>query len=519
MSPSSFVRRGTLFSIFTVSGFSGLIYESIWSHYLKLLLGHAAYAQTLVLAIFMGGMAIGAWLAARYGARLRNLLLAYALVEILTGLFALVFHPAYVGAVRFTFDTAIPALGNPGAIHAYKWTLAALLILPQSVLLGTTFPLISGGVMRRFPQNPGATLATLYFTNSIGAAFGVLASGFFLIGKIGLHGTVITAGVLNVLLGAFVWAITRDSPDPPAATVPAASRATAQPLMRWLLAAAFIAGVASFIYEIAWIRMLSMVLGSSTHAFELMLSAFIAGLAFGGLWIKKRIDRIKNPLSTLAWMFAAMALTAAITVPAYDLSFIAMGTAMSAFAPTVAGYAGFNLISHGIAAATMVPTSFIAGMTLPLLTNFLIARGGGEAAIGKVYALNTLGAIVGSLLTIHVLFGAVGLKGAIILGASLQLLVAFGLPLLEPAALSMRRYTPATVAAVLVLAIALFGHLDPRRMVVGVYRHGIDRLPAGSTVTYLRDGKTATISLQDTDNVTTIATNGNSIPPHTLGCI
>ena len=66
---------GVFFALFAVSGFAGLIYESIWSHYLKLFLGHAAYAQTLVLAIFMGGMALGAWLVSRFTYRLRNLLL------------------------------------------------------------------------------------------------------------------------------------------------------------------------------------------------------------------------------------------------------------------------------------------------------------------------------------------------------------------------------------------------------------------------------------------------------------
>src|SRR6188768_3209038 len=98
------------FIVFTASGFAGLIYESIWSHYLKLFLGHAAYAQTLVLTVFMGGMALGAWLAARFSPRLRNLLLAYAAVELLTGVFALVFHPAYLGAVGLTYGKIIPAL-------------------------------------------------------------------------------------------------------------------------------------------------------------------------------------------------------------------------------------------------------------------------------------------------------------------------------------------------------------------------------------------------------------------------
>lgn len=74
---------------FFASGFSGLIYESIWTHYLKLFIGYAAYRQTLVLAIFMGGMSIGAALAARHTARLVNPIRLYALVEASIGLFAL----------------------------------------------------------------------------------------------------------------------------------------------------------------------------------------------------------------------------------------------------------------------------------------------------------------------------------------------------------------------------------------------------------------------------------------------
>src|SRR5690606_15434703 len=83
------------FAIFTISGFSGLIYESIWSHYLKLFLGHAAYAQSLVLIIFMGGMALGSWLAARFSSRWRTPVLVYALVEAVVGLFALGFHGVF----------------------------------------------------------------------------------------------------------------------------------------------------------------------------------------------------------------------------------------------------------------------------------------------------------------------------------------------------------------------------------------------------------------------------------------
>src|SRR5512137_1937636 len=171
-------QRKVLFLVFAVSGFSGLIYESIWTHYLKLFLGHAAYAQTLVLAIFMGGMAVGAALAGRWSDRTADLLRAYAVTEAVVGLAALAFHPIFVAAVEGSYASVLPRLGSPVAVDAYKWSLAAALILPQSVLLGATFPLMTAGVIRRFPEGPGRSVAMLYFTNSVGAAAGVLVSGF-----------------------------------------------------------------------------------------------------------------------------------------------------------------------------------------------------------------------------------------------------------------------------------------------------------------------------------------------------
>src|SRR3990170_1388482 len=94
------IPRSLYFALFTVSGFAGLIYESIWSHYLKLFLGHAAYAQTLVLALFMGGMAIGSWLCSRYSDRWRNLLAGYAVAEGLIGVAAIAFHPVFVAVTE-----------------------------------------------------------------------------------------------------------------------------------------------------------------------------------------------------------------------------------------------------------------------------------------------------------------------------------------------------------------------------------------------------------------------------------
>ena len=268
-SSRAFGALGLVFVVFTASGFAGLIYESIWSHYLRLFLGHASYAQVVVLVIFMGGMAIGSGVASRYCPRWRNPLLVYAAVEGVVGLFGLQFHPIFEHGTALAYSVVFPALESAVAIQAAKWCLAALFILVQSILLGMTFPLISAAVVRRFPDAPGASIATLYFTNSLGAATGVLVSGFVLVAWVGLPGTIMTAGLLSIILALVVWLMSRNpmwrnAPPLPAATGTAGARVSGP----WvpLLVVALVTGAASFMYEIAWIRMLSHVLGSSTHA-------------------------------------------------------------------------------------------------------------------------------------------------------------------------------------------------------------------------------------------------------------
>ena len=130
--------------------------------------------------------------------RWRNLLRSYALAEGAIGLLALMFVFAFDGLVNAAYTSIIPAIGSVAGVNAFKWGLAALLILPQSVLLGMTFPLMSAGVIRRFPRAPGGTIAMLYFTNSLGGAIGVLASGFWLIKAVGLPGTLTAAALVNL---------------------------------------------------------------------------------------------------------------------------------------------------------------------------------------------------------------------------------------------------------------------------------------------------------------------------------
>lgn len=511
------LRLGLLFAVFALSGFSGLIYESIWTHYLKLFLGHAAHAQTLVLAIFMGGMALGSWLCARYSPRWRNLLLGYALTEAVVGLLALAFHGLFTTALAVSYDHVLPWLAGAPSTTAYRWALSAILILPASVLLGMTFPLMSAGVLRLFPGRPGRSIAMLYFTNSIGAAVGVLASGFFLVRLLGLPGTIRLAGAINLLLGAAVWLLVRKVAPPGAPPRdPVARTAAGYPagLSRLLLAVSLITGLSSFIYEIAWIRMLSLVLGSSTHAFELMLSAFILGLAFGGLWIQRCIDRVAHPLRYLAFVQLAMGLLALSTLPLYGETFELMQRIVQGLEKTDVGYLWFNLSSNAIALVVMLPTTFCAGMTLPLITFVLLKGGAGERSIGAVYATNTVGAILGVFLAVHVGLPVLGLKVTLIVGAALD--IGLGVLLLWPAVSGGRARRPFAVAALTGLAAvggtAFLVRLDDFKMASGVFRQGELLQPGEQRLLFHEDGKTATVSLvEDSANgMRSIRTNGKS---------
>ena len=275
--------------------------------------------------------------------------------------------------------------------------------------------------------------------------------------------------------------------------------------------AALITGAASFIYEITWIRMLSLVMGASTHAFELMLSAFILGLALGGLWIQRRIDGIPIPARFLGHVQVIMGLLALFTLPLYGQTFNVMRWLLQSLGKTDGGYFLFNLSSNAIALAVMLPTTICAGMTLPLITYALLRRGDGERSIGAVYAANTVGAIVGVFFAIHVGMSLLGLKGLITFGAGCD--IALGVLLLWFASGYASKRVPAIVTATglcAVVAALVLPDLDPYRMASGVYRDGMLLHPQLSELVFHKDGKTATISVyteKQTGGVT-IATNG-----------
>jgi predicted membrane-bound spermidine synthase len=527
-----------LYLLFILSGAAGLIYESIWTRYLGLFVGHDAYAQIIVLVIFLGGMSAGAMLVSRYSERLRDPLRGYALIELAVGLIGLVFHEIYQWSTNFAYGSIYPSLAGTPLLAVAKWSIASALILPQSVLLGATFPLMSAGVLRLRRGHTGQSLSLLYFANSLGAAVGVLVAGFYLVGLAGLPGTLLVAAMLNLVVALATFGVLAASrrghladdtgPAPAAERTPAdGGQLSTGSLAPLLLFTSFGTAVASFIYEIDWIRMLALVLGGATHAFELMLSAFILGLALGSLWIRGRIDRIRNPVRTLGVVQWIMGLMALATLPVYTASFDWIATLMNTFARTDLGYVGFTAARYALCLAIMLPATFCAGMTLPLITRTLIRSGSGEAAIGRVYAWNTLGSIVGVALAGMVLLPLIGVKAMLVAGAVTDM--AIGVLLVWRAtdrrlghgffALPPRRLAGGLAAATVVVGglVVARVQLEERLLASGVYRHGLIQKPGVWEMEFYRDGRTATVSafrVTETD-LLTLATNGK--PDASLG--
>lgn len=513
-----------LYVAFVLSGAAGLIYESIWTRYLGLFVGHDAYAQIIVLVIFLGGMSLGAMAISRWSERLSNPLYGYVAVEFMVGCIGLFFHEIFQGVTAWAYHGVYPALAGSWGLTAAKWAIAGGLILPQSVLLGTTFPLMSAGVLRLGAKRPGRTLALLYFANSLGASIGVLVAGFYLVELAGLPGTLLTASMLNLAVAAVTMSVivaSRRSEPVARETRSRKAGAASQPaptsqhrrLELLLLFTSFGTAVASFIYEIDWIRMLALVLGSATHSFELMLSAFILGLALGAWWIRTRADQLKDPLHTLGLVQWVMGTLALATLPLYVLSFEWTSTLLATFARTDAGYNGFTIARYVLCLIVMLPATFCAGMTLPLLTQTLLKHGSGERAIGAVYGWNTLGSIFGVILGGLILLPMIGLKLMLMAGASLDM--AIGLLLLSRARpLKQRRGRMALVTSlslgVLVMLIASRTPLEANLLASGVFRNGVILKAKDRDMMFYHDGRTATVSVSRLKNsgVVSLATNG-----------
>jgi len=448
---------------FFVSGVAGLVYQVVWTRYLALFLGHTSYAVIAVLAAFMGGLALGnAWLGAVVD-RMPRPLLFYAGLELGIGVFAVIF-PAYYELVHQGFLATVRALEPTGFLRlALQFVFASVTILIPTVLMGATLPALTRFVTRSLAELRGK-VAALYAINSSGAVLGVVFADWWWIPSWGLEMTLYLGATMSLMVGLVALGASRATQEgtlaPRTVATPAGTveEFTAGQL-RLALIAIGVSGFVAMLYEIAWTRLLALALGSSTHAYSLMLATFISGIAAGG-WLIYRWKRQAHTLIAFGLAELALAGTLFVSLWFYDLLPWWFTKLAGLLARGPAAYPVYELMQALVCFGVMFLPAMCLGTTLPLVSRVAtaeLARTG--RSVGRVFAVNTLGTVLGAILTGLVFLPQLGLAHTFVLGIALNALV--GLAVVTGT--KRRDWRPWTVGA-LVIGVALWGasRLEPR---------------------------------------------------------
>ena len=299
--------------LFFLSGSSGLMYEVVWLRMLSRTLGSTVYATSTILAVFMGGLALGSFVFGRFADRVRRLLVLYAVIEAGIGITALAslalnFWPISLYRAIYTF-----AGNSRAALTLGQVLLAAIALLLPTTLMGATLPALCAYGVRR-TASIARVAGALYGLNTIGAMAGVLAAGFVLIGEIGETHTLMVGAAINGLVAVLALMLLPAAVAPQTAkTDPiaiAVDNSISLRIRRAVIICFAISGFVSLALEIVWSRMLALYVGTSIYAFSSMLVVMLAGIGLGG-WIGGRVERWKDPLLVLAKLEMGIALTAA----------------------------------------------------------------------------------------------------------------------------------------------------------------------------------------------------------------
>ena len=394
---------------FAASGAAALIYETAWTRLLTLFMGHTVAAASTVLAAFMGGLAIGAALAGRAAGRLDRpaAIRAYAIVEIAIAAFAVAL-PFELALFRPLLASAY-ADGGGGALFGAVRLLCALLVVTlPAVAMGATLPLVM-----RWRAGPaaraGRDAGLLYAANTIGATAGAVLSGFVLLPAIGMRMTTLAGVGLNVASAGIAWWLSASVPrgaesvhrrgdaetqktSKPEKTPRLGVSAAAPPAPRLAAMALAISGCVSLILQVAWTRILALVLGPITFAFSAMVATFIAGIALGsvaGGWAARR----RPP----PWLLAATLLVAGLAAigAASWAPQVPLLVADAVAAPD-ASFAAVVRLQALVIAGLMLPMTVAFGAAFPLAVA-LAARADETvpADVAALYTANTHGAIAG----------------------------------------------------------------------------------------------------------------------------
>ena len=438
-----------------LSGFACLIYQILWMREASLLLGSTSQSAALMLAVFFGGLSLGGWF---WGKRCQNQtapLRTYAWLElgIAAAGVALLIAP-------FVVPQVFPMLHGKGfALNAFKLIAALLLVFPASFLMGGTLPLLGQAIIRR-KESFGSITARMYAVNTLGAACGAFATAFLLIWLLGIRLTCVTAMTASIAAALLAFRLSKQarfqaaSENPPSSdhsrrAVPqAASKPT---IPRPLIAAlAFVSGFNLLALEVVWTRMLAQIHENSVYSFATVLIVVLTCLSLSA-WLASRLARGGMPApQVLMWLLALGGAALAVT-PLLTRGMTMLDTDHS--------FAAYALRLFGTGFAAIAPACLPLGAVFPFLMKGeegSITHAG--KSIGMLSAINTVGAILGSLAAGFLLLETLGIWHTIQLLSAIYLLIAVVLPAAGNAvAISAR------IAALVMLVILLTG-LDPSRL-------------------------------------------------------
>ena len=509
-----------LYVCFFISGAAGLVYEVLWAKYLALYVGSTSMAQVIVLATFMGGLALGSQVLGALADRVSQPLKLYVYLEMGIGLYALALFEPLLGVGRHLF-VALARMGNlgEGGLVLGKIVACVVCILTPTFLMGGTLPALCRHMVRSM-EGVGPRVSRLYFVNSLGAVFGCLFAGFYLIQEFGLHFSMIVGAALSICSGVTAFLLTSRGAASRGATRPSATGvrgiedtgvegANPAPWTFWvLLGCVGLSGAVSMMYEVAWIRLLTLVLGSSTYSFSLMLAAFILGLSLGSLLLSFR-RRATGYALIFALSEVGVGVSVLLMLPFYARLPWLFNLLASSLSREPATFGFYQLCKFALCAAVMLSPAILQGVTLPAATKVLV----GDARrlglrVGYVFAVNTLGTLIGSIYAGFLGLPHLGIKGTLELAVGLNCLMGILiLATLRPGK-ARRRAMGAWVLAVAATGAwygLRMGSWDRDVLSVGVYRvrgripdYAAFRRDAASRKTlFYRDGVDATVIVQD----------------------
>ncbi|MHC4187717.1 MAG: fused MFS/spermidine synthase, partial [Planctomycetota bacterium] len=395
-----------------------MIDEVVWVRLLKLTLGNTVYASSIVVSMFMGGLALGSFIMARFSDRIKKPLLTYAVLELCATISALlvplILHFADGGYRWFYLKYQM----SPTALIFAQIIMSALILLVPAMVMGSTLPLL-GRYVTNIERQVGRLVGKLYYLNMLGAALGCFLGGFILVKHLGVMGALYTAAGINLLVALSGWILSRKNDAVETPQVQKSSLGTNSEVTnskKYILSSAFLcSGLISIGFEMLWMRSISIPIGGYTYVFSAVLTVYLLGNIIGaaiGSWLSKRLER---PAVGFGLSLSCLGFFGILYIPWFSQCFL-------------------KIIPYYIKGWFDTPTLFTA--VIPLLSSFLlfliptIMMGIGfplalqawanikhkiGQATGFVYGINTIGAVLGGLITTFLLIPLLGTHGAVIL--------------------------------------------------------------------------------------------------------